>query len=374
MSDYRRSEIISGLFVTAAVVVFALFAFKVGRFDLMGLLKPEAVGARAFLLDVKTIQVGSKVKVGGREVGEITLMQWVEGPWPPAGPGSEEALHRLINEVSFELTGGDLRLDLDTAHVTVAQDSLLSPHFLELDPGRWPPGQPPATIFAADLPDKFLIASIETAGVDEIMAVAGPVVGELAAMLRTVNRELLTPENMATARRVFERLDLTLEEGHQLAASLNRGVLAPDNVEALDRMIHNLDQAVADGQAVAARVDEILDPDREPSVDEILSDVAAVSKELRQNLGLISADLQRLLGTADEVLVEARNELAETSRRMRRALWQGELALRKIRANPALLLFGDDETDFEAPDFDMTEIRLRGRARPYGQRDEKDEN
>lgn len=374
MSDYRRSEIVSGAFVTAAVVVFALFAFKVGRFDLMGLLKSEAVGARAFLLDVKTIQVGSKVKVGGREVGEITGVQLVEGPWPTTGPGSESAYHRLINEVTFELADPDLRLDLDTAHVTVAQDSLLSPHFLELDPGRWPPGQPPATIFAAELPDRLFIASVETAGVDEIMAVAGPAVDELAAILRTLNRELLTPENMALVQRILGRLDLTLEEGHQLAASLNRGVLAPDNVEALDRMIHNLDQAVADGRAVAERVDELLDPGRDPSVDEILTDVAAVSKELRDNLGLVSADLRHLLGTADEVLVETRNELVEVSRRMRRALWQGELALRKIRANPALLLFGDDETDFEAPDFDMTEIRLRGRARPYGQRDEKDEN
>ena len=33
----------------------------------------------------------------------------------------------------------------------------------------------------------------------------------------------------------------------------------------------------------------------------------------------------------------------------------------------------DDETDLEARDLDLTEIRLRGRARPYEQRDERDE-
>jgi hypothetical protein len=373
MSDYRRSEVISGLFVTLAVLVFALFAFKVGRFDLLGLLKPEAISARAFLLDVRTVQVGSKVKVGGREVGEITAVQLVEGPWPPDGSGGDETLHRLINEVTFELTDADLRLDLGTARVSVAQDSLLSPHFLKLDPGRWPRGQPPPPIFAAELPDQILIASVETGGIDEIMAVAGPAVDDLAAILRTVNRELLTPDNVATVRRVLDRLEKTLQEGQQIAASLNHGVLAAENVQALDRIIHNLDRAVADGQAVAARVDELLDADREPSVDDVFNDVAAVSRELRDNLGLVSSDLRHLLGTADEVLVETRTELVETSRRLRRALWQGELALRKIRANPALLLFGDDETDFEAPDFDMTEIRLRGRARPYGQRDEKDD-
>ena len=49
------------------------------------------------------------------------------------------------------------------------------------------------------------------------------------------------------------------------------------------------------------------------------------------------------------------------------------MALRKIRANPAVLLFGDDETDLEARDLDLTEIRLRGRARPYEQRDERED-
>ncbi len=374
MSDYRRSEIISGLFVTLAVLVFALFAFKVGRFDLMGLLKPEAIHARSFLLDVKTVQVGSKVKVGGREVGEVTSVQLVEGPWPPAGPGAEAAMHRLINEVSLELTDADLRLDLEGARISVAQDSLLSPHFLKLDPGQWPPGQPPPTIFAADLPDELLIASVEAAGIEELMALAGPAVDDLSSILRTVNHELLTPDNMTTIRRILGRVDETLEQGHQLASRLNRGVLAADNVEAIDRMIHDLEQAVADGRAAAARVDELLDADRDPSVDDVLADVAAISAELREDLGLVSDDLRRLLGTADEVLVETRNEITEAARRMRRALWQGELALRKIRANPALLLFGDDETDFEAPDFDMTDIRMRGRARPYAQRDEKDEN
>ena len=60
-------------------------------------------------------------------------------------------------------------------------------------------------------------------------------------------------------------------------------------------------------------------------------------------------------------------------RRLQRALWQGELALRKIRANPGVLFWGDDETDLEARDFDMTDLRLRGRARPYEQRDERDD-
>ena len=95
--------------------------------------------------------------------------------------------------------------------------------------------------------------------------------------------------------------------------------------------------------------------------------------ELRTSLDAISTDLQLLLTKADRLVEDTDTEMVEATRRLRDALWQGEMALRKIRANPAVLLFGDDETDLEASDLDLTEIRLRGRARPYEQRDERDE-
>ena len=157
MSSYRRSEIVSGLFVVLAAVVFGLFAFKVGRFDLMGLLKDDAITCRAYFPNVKTLQVGSKVRVGGREVGEVIGLVLVEGSTPPAtqDPGG---LERLVNEVTFELMYPELRLDAGSARVRLAQESLLAPHFLELDPGRWPANQPPATLFEADLPDVVVIA------------------------------------------------------------------------------------------------------------------------------------------------------------------------------------------------------------------------
>ncbi len=376
MSDYRKSEVVSGLFITLAAVVFALFAFKVGRFDLMGLLKPEAVGGRAYFRDVKTLQVGSKVKVGGRDVGEVTGLQLVSRRARPRGlgrrgrPGPGPGRHRLVNEVTFELTYPGLRLDLETAGVTISQSSLLAPHFLELDPGEWPPEAPPPALFDAGLEDGTVFSSAEAAGLGDIMVRAGPAIDELTDILRTLNRDVLTPDNVDSVGRALGGLDQALVEGHELISTLNRGVLAPDNVEAVNRMVHNLDQAVADGRSAAARLDALL---VDPRLDAILTDVAAASGELHTSLEAISADLQLLLAKADRLIGDTDTELVEATRRLREALWQGEMALRKIRANPAVLLFGDDETDLEASDLDLTEIRLRGRARPYEQRDERDE-
>ena len=371
MHQARRSEVVSGLFVTLAAIVFALFAFKVGRFDLLRWLKPEAVSCRTYFANVRTLQVGSKVRVGGREVGEVTGLELVEGPMPEEGPRG--ALRRLINQVTFELSYPELRLDPATARIVIAQDSLLAPHYLELDPGRWPAEQTPPPVFDAGLPAPIVITSQEATGIEELMASAGPAVDELGAMLRTLNREVLTPQNVAAVSRAIGELDGALSEGRQMATTLNRGLLAADNVAALERTIHNLDRAVADGRTVAQRLETLFDPEKDPRLDRLLTEASAATVELRTSLGEVSRDLRQLLSRADRAIGATETELAEASRRLQRALWQGEMALRKIRANPAVLLFGDDETDLEARDVDLTEIRLRGRARPYEQRDERDE-
>ena len=372
MSSYRRSEIISGLFIVLAAVVFALFAFKVGRFDLMGLLKEDAITCRTYFANVKTLQVGSKVRVGGREVGEVVGLVLVEGPLPLSAQ-DPEGLKRLVNEVTFELTYAPLRLDPGTARVRLAQESLLAPHFLELDPGRWAADVPPATLFEAQLPGVVVIASEAGVGIEELMAMVRPAIAELGTLIRTVNERLLTDDNLEAIGGALGELDGVLAEGRRAVATLNDDLLAPDNVAALERTIHNLDAAVADGRSVAARLDELLEGEQDPRLDNLLSEATAATRELRTNLDAISGDLRQLLQHTDRVVGQAETELAEAARRLRRTLWQGEMALRKIRANPALLFFGDDETDLEARDLDLTEIRLRGRARPYEQRDERDD-
>ncbi|MEM7588411.1 MAG: MlaD family protein [Acidobacteriota bacterium] len=365
----RRNEIVTGLFVTAAAVVFGLFAFKVGNFDLMGLLEPDAVTGRTTFSNVKTLQVGSKVRVGGREVGEVVEVELVDGE----GKADANGLQRLVNQVTFELTNPELRLDPASARVALAQDSLLAPHYLELDPGRWAAGAAPPPMFEADLPAPLVIESLETAGLEELIAMAYPAIEGLATMASRVNQELLTPENLATVRQAISELDATLIEGRELATTLNRRLLGDANVERFERTLANLDQAVADGREVTDRLARVVDPEQDPRLDTFLTDIAAVTGELRTEIDAVSTRLDQLLDRADQVVGDTEAELAEATRRLQRTLWQGEMALRKIRSNPSVLLFGDDETDLEAGAIDFSEIRLRGRARPYEQRDERDE-
>ena len=58
---------------------------------------------------------------------------------------------------------------------------------------------------------------------------------------------------------------------------------------------------------------------------------------------------------------------------MRRSMWEMEMAMRKIRANPAYLLFGDSEPLYDMPPSDSSDLMRSGRVRPYKQRDEGDD-
>ena len=109
-----------------------------------------------------------------------------------------------------------------------------------------------------------------------------------------------------------------------------------------------------------------------PKVQAILDDLAKTTKELDGHLAEIVENGNKLLATLQGTISENRADIRETARRMRQAMWQAEMALRKIRSNPAVLLVGDNEKDLEARPTDQTKSRIEGRARPYDQRDEGD--
>ncbi|NJL26641.1 MAG: hypothetical protein HC897_01575 [Thermoanaerobaculia bacterium] len=371
-TTHRRSEIVSGIFIVVALVIFGLFAFKVGRFDLMGLFRPQALVCRSDFLDVESLRVGAEVKVGGRTVGQVTALNLVDRLWTDKR-SSSEPLHRLVNEVVYELRDPSLRIDPASAEVSIAQDSPLAPHFLALDPGRWTADRVPPPIFSAGLAADLELPAREAIGFDDLLEIAGPALTELLEILQTLNRQVLTPQNMETVSALVDDLGHAAAGGRQVVEKVDRDLLSPEKIAAIDRMVTNLDGALSDGRQVAARLDRLLDPEQDPRLDTTLTQVAELTEKLNRDLEAIQANLTRVLKTTDRTVSSTSAELSEALRRLQRALWQGEMALRKIRANPAVLLFGDNETDLEARDGDLTEIRLEGRAPPYEQRDEKDE-
>ena len=79
----------------------------------------------------------------------------------------------------------------------------------------------------------------------------------------------------------------------------------------------------------------------------------------------------RGVGTHAVAWVQNNANFYETLRSLRDTTHHLELAAKRIRANPSLLLFGSPETPEELKRADETDLRLKGRARRYDKEDPK---
>lgn len=385
MKNYRSHEVVTGSFILAAIVVFALFAFRAGGMDLFAWVRSKTLRCRCYVTDVRTLEVGAKVAVAGRRVGRVHAIGVVDRELDereaarlrradPTGrfAGLRAGMKRTMVAVDFELDEPDLRLDPRTASVRIAQEGLLGRFFLALDPGYWAETQRPPTILNARLDEPVVLPAESSVSLESLMAAARPLVGRVDRLLAKLDEGLLGEANL-------RRIEETLDGLARLQARLRR-LLDPEASDGIPaRVLDPLARTLEQGPAAATSARHLFErataavEDARPRVSAVLERLERVSGELTRTLEEVRGDLRRLFEAATGVLEDNRTELAETVRRLRRTMWQAELAMRKVRANPAVLFFGDEETDLEAAPFDHARAARRGRARPYGQRDENDD-
>lgn len=375
MPNYQRNEIVPGLFVLAAGAVFVLYAFRIGRWEALNFLAGERLGCRAVFDEVKTLAVGAKVAVAGRRVGEVRNLRWTEMPYTAADidllrrqlgavpEGVREGARRLVVEVDFELADDSLRLDPATAQVALLQEGLLGQHFLDLYPGYWEERDQPKTILAAGHPEPLSIRARRAGGIDSLAANVGDAVASIDALTKTLNEGVLSVENRDNFTALLRDLGDAAGELRRLLAASSEDGLQANTIDPLRRL---LDAATAAMTDVRQR---LLDTTL-PMAERTLAESRTGLEDLRSNVAAVRSDLGAALEQLEGALADARPDLTESMRRLRSTLWQAELAMRKVRANPSVLLFGTDEPDLEAREFDEAGVRATGRARIYRQRDE----
>ncbi len=386
MASYRRNEIVSGLFVLAAVALFALFAFRVGDLDLFAAARGSELLCHAHFSDVKTLDAGAKVTVAGRRVGTVRELRLVAREVDPASPTPR---HGHLVEVSFSLDALDLRLAVERASVGLGQDGFLGRHYLVLDPGTWPADAPAPTAGEQLAAAPVELRARPVAGWDAVVDATVPILRGIDAVVSTINDDLLGPDGLGRVRAVLETLGAGLADARRLldagaATGVDQRILQPAQA-----MVRNLDEAITAlrGRVLdetLPRAEQLLDEssalvgDVRPGVRDVLAELVAATRDADARLAALETDLRTVLGDATGmlrgaggVIADNRGEVAETVRRLRRAVWQAEMALRKMRADPSVLLFGDDEPDLEAPVGDFSPLWNEGRAAPFGQREER---
>ncbi|HEX6810563.1 MAG TPA: MlaD family protein [Planctomycetota bacterium] len=325
--------------------------------------------------EVKTLAVGAKVAVAGRRVGEVSRLRWTEQAYSAADvdqvrrqlgnlpDGVREGAKRLVVEVQFELSDASLRLEPATAQVALLQEGLLGQHFLDLYPGSWAEGDQPSPIFAAGHASPLPIRARRASGLDTLAATVGEAVRSINALTSTLNESVLTGENRENFTILLRHLGNSAADLRRLLAASSADGLQASTIDPLRKMLDAATQAITE---VRQRVlDSTL-----PLAERTLDESRAGLQEFRASLATLRADLTAVLDQLQGTLGDTRPELAESMHRLRGTLWQAELAMRKVRANPSVLLFGSDEPDLEAREFDESGVRATGRARIYRQRDE----
>lgn len=410
MAEYRRAEVVSGLFVLLSVLLFALFAFKVIGIQIP-FFEKKGVECEALFDNVETLDRAAKVTIGGHRIGTVTDIRPASQLFTseeiaaesqrtgevPAGWAVGRERHVLL--VRFRITDSDVRIG-DGASVMIVQEGFIGPWNLAVDPGTWDVAHKPPFIRE----NRGTVVRFPSRRVDtlkDFIPMVRPIVHQVEGILATVQHGLLDPllqgqeENL---REIVPELSRAITEAraavgdirHVLDASspespirnlntlLNNvdGTVTTLRERLVNEVVPQLNKALATGQEAVDAAKQTLEEakkilkDADPKVQTLLANLADESGRLKARIDEVQVKLTRLLDDLDQLAAFRQADLAELMRTMRNTAWELEMTARKVRANPAVLIFGDEEKRLEAEPRDDTGLRSRGRVKPYDQRDE----
>jgi len=341
----KSTELRSGIFVILAMVALTVLIFSVGNFRAR--LQPM-VRYTTYVHDAKFLKTHDAVTYGGFRVGDIKAIEV-----------SPEHHGQVKITVAVD---PDLPVKQD-ATIMVKQDGILGPKYVEISPGSQ--GSPRA-------PDGSTLPGIvPTAFIDLGPSFEGPL-GRLDKLIENLNLILGDAD-------FRKNLAGILAETRTLLTSLN------DQAQKLGA---TLTKTGDKSQEVLAELQETLKATREPltktlkdtdeltlhltkDADVMTEKIAKALDELTVRLGKSADALDQLLKDSDSLIVQNNKNFYETIRGMRDTTHHLELAAKRIRANPSLLLFGATETPEELKRADETDLRLKGRGRRYDKEDPK---
>jgi len=341
----KSTELRSGIFVILAVVALTILIFSVGNFRAR---LQSAVRYTTYVPDVKFLKAHDAVTYGGFKVGDIKAIEV---------SSERHGLVKITLEVDPETPV------MDDSVITVKQDGILGPKYLEISPGR--PGGRRATT-GATLP-----GVVPTAFVELGPSFEGPL-QRLDKLIENLNLILGDVE-------FRKNLSGLLTDSRALLASLNDQVTKMGETVAktgnkTNETLNELQETVK-----AAReplVKTLKDTDDlalhlTKDADLMTDKVSKTLDELADRLTRTTDAMEQLLKDSDTLVVQNNANFYETLRGLRDTTHHLSLAAKRIRANPSLLLFGSPETPEELKRADETDLRLKGRARRYDKEDPK---
>lgn len=341
----KSSELRSGIFVVLAMVALTILIFSVGNFRAR--LKSSSRYV-TYVGNVKFLKTHDPVTFGGFKVGEIKSLE--------VAPD-----HHGMVKITVDIDE-DIPVREDSV-LTVKQDGILGPKYLEVSPGT-----PAAKRLAsgATIPGIVPVAFVELGPTFE-----GPM-AKLDTLLDNVNKIVGDEE-------FRKNIAGMLTEARALLSGLNEqiqkvGAMATKTGERSQEVLTEVHDTVKQAREPLTKtlkdVDE-LTIRLTKNADLLTEKIGKTLDEVTARLGKTADNLDQLLKDSDGLIVQNNKNLFETVRGLRDTMHHLELAAKRIRANPSVVLFGTPETPEELRRADETELRLKGRARRYDKEEPK---
>ena len=226
--------------------------------------------------------------------------------------------------------------------------------------------------------DEQLLSSENLESVEGVLGNAKELMVELRALLRERVDPLLDPRLPGSIQQqLVQPAGALLRNANDLVSSL-QGDLKRVLTTHVESLVQEAQGLIANANGVLSTVRSTVN-EITPKLSSALGNLEEGTRGLDQRLNTLQEQLSGVLAEADSLLTEGNNlvvemkpDFLESLSSLRRTMWEAEVMMRKLRANPAVVLWGDDEKLLSAWPTDPSEQRRAGRAPPYRQRDENE--
>ena len=368
MQAYNEAKIKVGCFATLALTVFVGFLFWIAGGDAGALFGRSRDVYVVPFTDVTGLRSSAEGKLAGKTIGEVVGTRLRDN-------GVADVVMEIDRSVPIYAN----------AIFTLVRPTLIGTAYIQIDPGK--PDTRGGQLISAVVGEPEEVAqakaqkrmsfdidrSVAGSGLEAIMAKVDDALTTFVQhedlMLTRIN-DLLASSNAIIQRAdsVVQRADESLRDGQLEEITSNTAALTAEirkmveeNRTQVNDLISSINRTVdsADAQLVARSED-------------FGSLVRSVQKNMDEQITPLLVSLEKLTTGIDGMMVDNSQNLAATMRSMRATMENLEAFTARIKANPSLLIFGDDEKKAErlaAQERLNRDVRDMGRLPIYDKRE-----
>lgn len=364
--------------------------FKLGLFLIIGLALlvggVVVFGAGALFTQTVTIEtgttesvvgldVGAQVKLNGVTVGKVSKIEMAMWRYPESDPVKRLQISKF-NVIEMQIqrkaiaaeSTAEMEKNLEIAiqmgmRVRMASSGLTGPAYLEvayLNPDKYPPNAPPWT------PVNFYLPSAPSAmrqfmdGIDEVLAEfkkmqLPKLSADLNTLINTTDTAITDLKTSVLRERAVTLLDetnATMKRVHTLLADPSVDQILKDvaattgtikntvNGEAVQAVIADLPKITGRLRSTTERLDQIMhDPKLQKTLD-----------SLNTNTGPAVAELRRILREVNLLMMTQQHDMAAAIANLRKVMENGAAFSEDFKNNPPQTLFGAPPPRFNPGD------------------------